>query len=92
MPKVSTTLSIDADVKAQAQSLFADLGLDLSTAVNLFFRQCIYEKGIPFRITRQMQETHDSSDIEMTDDEKIDFVAQRILREHKAAFLELAKG
>ena len=29
--------------------------------------------------------------IEMTDDEKIDFVAARILKEHKTAFLELAK-
>ena len=29
--------------------------------------------------------------IEMTEDEKIDFVAARILKEHKAAFLELAK-
>lgn len=29
--------------------------------------------------------------IEMTEDEKIDFVAQRILRRHKAAFEELAK-
>lgn len=29
--------------------------------------------------------------IEMTDDEKIDFVAARILKEHKAAFQELAK-
>ena len=29
--------------------------------------------------------------IEMTEDEKIQFVAERILREHKAAFEELAK-
>ena len=29
--------------------------------------------------------------IEMTEDEKIDFIAARILREHKAAFEELAK-
>ena len=29
--------------------------------------------------------------IEMTEDEKIDFVAARILREHSAAFEELAK-
>ena len=29
--------------------------------------------------------------IEMTEDEKLGFVAQRILREHKAAFEELAK-
>lgn len=29
--------------------------------------------------------------IDMTDDEKIDFVAARILKKHKSAFLELAK-
>ena len=29
--------------------------------------------------------------IHMTDDEKIDFVAKRILRQYKPAFLELAK-
>ena len=29
--------------------------------------------------------------IEMTEDEKIQFVAERILREHRAAFEELAK-
>lgn len=29
--------------------------------------------------------------IEMTEDEKLEFVAARILREHKAAFEELAK-
>lgn len=32
-----------------------------------------------------------SPQIEMTDDEKIDFVAQRILKRHRAAFEELAK-
>ena len=29
--------------------------------------------------------------IDMTEDEKLDFVAARILREHRAAFEELAK-
>lgn len=29
--------------------------------------------------------------IEMTEDEKIDFIAARILKKYKAAFLELAK-
>ena len=41
MAKVSTSISIDADVKAQAQALFADFGLDLSTAINIFLRQSI---------------------------------------------------
>ena len=46
MPKVPTTLSIDAEVKAKVQTLFAELGLDLSTAVTLFFRRCLMENGI----------------------------------------------
>ena len=53
MAKISTSISIDADVKAQAQELFAELGLDLSTAVNLFLRQGIYEDGIPFLVSRR---------------------------------------
>ena len=32
-----------------------------------------------------------STEIEMTDSEKIDFVAERILRTYREAFLELAK-
>ena len=31
------------------------------------------------------------SEIDMTDDEKIDFVAARVLKEYRQAFLELAK-
>lgn len=54
MAKVSTSISIDADVKAQAQALFADFGLDLSTAINIFLRQSIRENGIPFTIQREV--------------------------------------
>ena len=53
MAKVSTTLSIDSEVKGKVQALYAELGLDLSTAVNMFFRQCLYENGIPFAIRRE---------------------------------------
>ena len=53
MPKISTNISIDADVKAKAQDLFADLGIDLSTAVNIFLRQAVRENAIPFTIMRE---------------------------------------
>lgn len=52
MAKVSTNVSIDAETKAKAQELLADLGLDLSTAVNIFLRQMIRENAIPFEIRR----------------------------------------
>ena len=54
MAKVSTSISIDADVKAQAQALFADFGLDLSTAIHIFLRQSIRENCIPFAIQREV--------------------------------------
>lgn len=52
MAKVSTNISIDADTKAKAQSLLADFGMDLSTAVNIFLKQMVYENAFPFIITR----------------------------------------
>ena len=54
MAKVSTSISIDAEVKMKAQELFADFGLDLSTAINIFLRQSIRENGIPFSIRREV--------------------------------------
>ncbi len=54
MAKVSTNISIDAETKAQAQELFADFGMDLSTAINIFLRQAIRENAIPFAITREV--------------------------------------
>ena len=54
MAKVSTNISLDVDLKKQSQSLLADLGLDLSTAVTIFLKQMIREQGIPFRITKSI--------------------------------------
>ena len=51
MSKVSTNISMDADVKKQAQKLFSEFGLDLTTAINIFLRQSIREQRIPFEIT-----------------------------------------
>ena len=53
MAKVSANISLDAETKVQAQALLAELGLDLSTAVNMFLKQMLYEGGIPFAVTRE---------------------------------------
>lgn len=51
MAKVSTNVSLDADIKKEAQKLFAELGMDLSTAINIFIRQALRQHSIPFEIT-----------------------------------------
>ena len=45
-----TQIRIDSDVKKQASELFATLGLDMSSAVNLFLHQCVLRGGIPFNV------------------------------------------
>lgn len=49
----STTISIrvDSDLKNEADKLFNELGLNLSSAVNIFLRQAIREQSIPFKIS-----------------------------------------
>ena len=50
MAVVSTNIKIESDLKRDAQTLFEELGMTLSTAVNIFLRQALREHGIPFRI------------------------------------------
>ena len=50
MQAISTNIKIDREVKAQAQELFENLGMNLSTAVNIFLRQAIRERAIPFPV------------------------------------------
>ncbi len=54
MAKVSTNISIDAEVKKQAIELFSDLGMDLSTAINIYLKKAIAEQGIPFDVVREV--------------------------------------
>ena len=54
MAKVSTNVSIDEVTKKKAQALLADFGMDLSTAVNIFLKQMVYEGSFPFSITRDV--------------------------------------
>jgi DNA-damage-inducible protein J len=42
---------MDKELKKQAESLFSDLGMNMSTAVNVFIRQSVREGRIPFEVT-----------------------------------------
>jgi DNA-damage-inducible protein J len=48
----TTNLNIrtDKDVKEQAEQIFSELGLSMTTAVNIFLRTTIRERGIPFTL------------------------------------------
>lgn len=50
MATVPTQIRIDEDLKKQAAELFAQLGLDMSSAMNMFLRQCVLHEGLPFNV------------------------------------------
>ena len=54
MNSVNVTFRVDENLKAQADALFADLGMSLSTAFNIFLRQSVREQQIPFSISRNI--------------------------------------
>ena len=62
MPTIPTQIRIDKGTKEQAAKLFASLGMDMSSAVNVFLRQCVLRGGLPFvvEIPKYNQETLDA--------------------------------
>lgn len=50
MANVTTSIRMDADTKKAATELLNDLGLDLSSAVNIFLKQVVLQGGLPFEV------------------------------------------
>lgn len=50
MATVPTQIRIDEDLKKQASELFGQLGMDMSSAMNIFLRQCVLRGGLPFSV------------------------------------------
>lgn len=51
MATTSVTMRMDCDDKAKAEKIFSALGLNMSTAFNMFIKQTIRCEGIPFEVT-----------------------------------------
>jgi len=47
---INVTIRLDRDVKEQAERMFNDFGMNLSTAFNIFARQALRQGKIPFEI------------------------------------------
>lgn len=52
MDTTNINVRVDSLLKQEAESLFSDLGLNMSTAINMFLRSAINHNGIPFEIKR----------------------------------------
>ena len=50
METTNLNIRTDRDIKIAAERIFEELGLNMTTAVNIFLRQTIRENGIPFEL------------------------------------------
>jgi len=48
---INLSIRMDRDLKEQAENLFAELGMNMTTALNIFVRQSVRQGKIPFEIS-----------------------------------------
>jgi DNA-damage-inducible protein J len=54
MATSNVTIRMDSELKKQAEELFADLGLNMTTAMIAFTKQAVREQRIPFILKRNI--------------------------------------
>ena len=48
--EASVYAHIDSEVKAQAEEILTELGISISSAINIYYRQIIRHGGLPFEV------------------------------------------
>ena len=51
-PTTNFSVRMDADIKKKCEALYGELGVNLTTAINVFLRQSLRSGGFPFDVRR----------------------------------------
>ena len=66
MPKtVMMKIEIDDKVKKDADKLFKELGLDTNTAINIFLKQSINNRAIPFKVKNEERNFYNEKNVKI---------------------------
>lgn len=52
MATTNINVRVDTDLKQAAETLFSDLGLNMSSAITMFLKSAVSHDGIPFEVKR----------------------------------------
>jgi len=76
---VIISVRLDKYVKKSAENLFSDLGMNMTTAINVFLRQSLREGKIPFEIGRNRPNAETIAAIEELEAMKRGEIPERIM-------------
>ena len=68
MNNTNLTIRIDSNLKKEADNLFKELGINISSAITLFLKQSVREKALPFDVA--VKEEKPSREIKNIEDGK----------------------
>ncbi|MDE6619269.1 MAG: type II toxin-antitoxin system RelB/DinJ family antitoxin [Lachnospiraceae bacterium] len=71
MATTNVTMRMDEELKAQAEELFADLGLNMTSAFTVFVKQAVREQCIPFKISRAVTNEETMEEARIKSSERI---------------------
>ncbi len=84
MATTNLNIRIDENLKKQAEVLFSDLGLNMSSAITVFLKSAVDYNGIPFEI-KKTERNAVASDAELLS------VSNELIAKNKEAYKVLAK-
>ena len=67
MAQTNFNIRIDEVIKKEAEQLFSGLGMNMTTAVNIFIRQSLRQRGIPFDITMKADPFYNDKNMKVLD-------------------------
>ena len=68
MATVNMSIRMDTELKKQADAMFSDMGLNMTTAMNMFLRQVVRQGRIPFEIATDIPNAETAAAIKEMDD------------------------
>ncbi len=68
MATVNMSIRMDAELKKQADAMLSDMGLNMTTAMNMFLRQVVRQGRIPFEIATDIPNSETLAAMREVDD------------------------
>ncbi|MBO5370206.1 MAG: type II toxin-antitoxin system RelB/DinJ family antitoxin [Clostridia bacterium] len=68
MATVNMSIRIDTELKKQADAMLSDMGLNMTTAMNMFLRQVVRQGRIPFEIATDIPNAETIAALKEMDD------------------------